>query len=1106
MKLTFSLYFLLLTSPVFSQKTDSLLVAAEVGNLISEAENLLKDKKYLEALSPAEAALQSCMELGDAHPFYAKSCRLLGTALAGTGKFIEGEKRLTEARDLTAKNEGTESAAYADCLNALGVCWTEMEKYKPAEQALLDCLALREKTGGKNTPAYASALLQAGFMYSISGKKDKAAPLFEQAKQIREATAGKASREYAFALARVADNYNDFERYDEAEALLLEAKALQEKLLGTAHPDYVATLISLANTERGLGRLKAAESLYLQGVSIATTSLGATNPLTLRYRLNLAQHYIVEGLYEQAEALLLETLEVRKTNDTEDFGWSRINNLLGRLYRDQGQFDKAEPLLVGSLRDIERLRGKDNLTYSNALNTLGIFYRRTKQYDKAEAAYEEVRVFREKFFGKEHVQYAHIMENLGVVFQNTGRYELAETYMLTSKAIKQKAYEAGKPADYQNALLNLASLYTETGKLEKSLEIDREALQVTEKLYGRFHPLTAHCLQGLGSDYEYGGQFEEAKKWYLDAFSVRDSLLSDHDPDFISTQLALADCEMDLGNKDSAQTWLRQARQNIRSLVFQNGRYQSASEFHQFIEDYRREDLDKTTSMALALQADFPEWAGTAADDALFYKGFILEKKLRLEKAASQAPEAVRQIYTDWKRLQRKIGEAPADAAAETPGNLVAEAEQLEKQLIRQLSGFEAAGETGWREVQAALQPGEAAVEFVHFFVDDISDSTYYAALVMRPGQAQPAFLRLCEARPLEALLTQGSQSGIAHKGKLYSGSALYDLIWKPLETALNGVKTIYFSPSGWLHRVNFGAISVGKNQMLADRYQLVMMGSTRQLAQDSESDEPNDRLTAAIFGGVVYESDSLAVPAENAGLENASLNYYFAENANRSLLGDHWQYLPHTEKEASEAAALLTAEGYQVDYRKGVAASEEAFKSMSKGHDSPKVIHVATHGFFFPEDAALKAKGLFQPVFVRTELPLMRSGLILAGANHAWQTGRAWQGREDGILTAYEISQLNLSGTELVLLSACETGLGDLAGNEGVFGLQRAFKIAGVKNLLMSLWQLPDKQAQEFVSLFYQYWLKSKLPIRTAFRKTQKIMSGQYPSPYYWAGFVLME
>lgn len=211
--------------------------------------------------------------------------------------------------------------------------------------------------------------------------------------------------------------------------------------------------------------------------------------------------------------------------------------------------------------------------------------------------------------------------------------------------------------------------------------------------------------------------------------------------------------------------------------------------------------------------------------------------------------------------------------------------------------------------------------------------------------------------------------------------------------------------------------------------------------------------------------------------------------------------------------APLLTGAGLQPVVRKGGAATEAFFKTIGEAAPgTPRILHIATHGYFFP-DPKPSAAGfetsptVDEPVFKRSEHPMIRSGLLLAGANHAWVTGKPLRpGLEDGVLTAYEISQMDLSKTELVVLSACETGLGDIQGNEGVYGLQRAFKIAGAKYLVMSLWQVPDFQTQELMTVFYQKWLTENMPIPDAFQAAQQLMRKKYEHPYFWAGFVLVE
>ena len=238
------------------------------------------------------------------------------------------------------------------------------------------------------------------------------------------------------------------------------------------------------------------------------------------------------------------------------------------------------------------------------------------------------------------------------------------------------------------------------------------------------------------------------------------------------------------------------------------------------------------------------------------------------------------------------------------------------------------------------------------------------------------------------------------------------------------------------------------------------------------------------------------------------SLSFF---NADSVLRGSAWTFLKWAKKEVDSIKVILKGAGFNPVVAEGKVATEELFKSIGKRHASPRILHLATHGFFFPDprgdisgggDAVEKA-----PVFKVSENPMIRSGLILAGGNHAWATGKPLrEGMEDGILTAYEISQMNLSNTELVVLSACETGLGDIQGNEGVYGLQRAFKIAGAKYLIMSLWQVPDKQTSLLMTTFYKKWLEEKMTIPEAFRAAQKELREAGLDPYQWAGFVLVE
>ncbi len=336
----------------------------------------------------------------------------------------------------------------------------------------------------------------------------------------------------------------------------------------------------------------------------------------------------------------------------------------------------------------------------------------------------------------------------------------------------------------------------------------------------------------------------------------------------------------------------------------------------------------------------------------------------------------------------------------------------------------------------------------------------------------------------------------------------MYDILWKPLEKELNGIKTIYFSPSGLLHRINLDAIPVSETETLADQYNLIELNSSRQLVIPSQVKIANN--DAVLFGGIQFEQDSILQNNEPifASRSRGELSFSYVDS---TLRGGGWNYLAGTEREVNAIEKMMQTAGLGVTLKKGYLATEESFKNIGANNSpSPRILHIATHGYFFPDPKEkIMSSGLSgqnEPVFKISDHPMLRSGLIMAGGNAAWQGKQTLEGREDGILTAYEISQMNLSNTELVVLSACETGLGDIQGNEGVYGLQRAFKIAGAKYLIMSLWQVPDKQTSLLMTTFYKKWLEDKMMIPDAFHAAQKEMRDNGLDPYNWAGFVLVE
>jgi hypothetical protein len=648
-----------------------------------------------------------------------------------------------------------------------------------------------------------------------------------------------------------------------------------------------------------------------------------------------------------------------------------------------------------------------------------------------------------------------------------------------------------------------------------------------KKKLGKEHPDYVWTVSALANLSRSKGEFEKAELLHLEVKTIREKAMGKEHPDYVFSLNSLANLYGFIGNYKKAEPFFLELSNANQRLIEKALLHLSERELNSYL---RKFSNSQNETLSFTRLSSSKKVVPVCYDNSLFYKGFLLGAASRLNTLAGSTPEAS-ELHNRLKSYHRRLAAEYAKPIAERKGveELEEKANTAEKELARTVAGYaDASRQVKWQEVQSALKKGEAAIEFVHFEVHfpKKTDNVLYAALLLLPGDVQPKFVSLFEEKQLDSLVQAKTVRRAEYVDNLYAVNergavplgkpqkTLYELIWQPLEKELAGVQTVYFSPSGLLHRLNIGAIPTSGEATLADRYRLVELGSTRQLVIPSEIKVAAS--DAVLFGGVQYEMDSTAISQANAGIaysdlaSRGGLSFAYSDS---TLRGGAWGYLKWTGKEVFSLETLLKNSGFKTDLRKGYAATEESFKAAfgGSGKASPRVLHIATHGFFFPdpktEVRSERVSGEGEPVFKISDHPMIRSGLILAGGNHAWKSGKPLKpDMEDGILTAYEISQMNLAATELVVLSACETGLGDIQGNEGVYGLQRAFKVAGAKYLIMSLWQVPDFQTQELMTSFYSKWLEGKMSIPDAFRSAQGEMREKYKNPYFWAGFVLVE
>lgn len=547
---------------------------------------------------------------------------------------------------------------------------------------------------------------------------------------------------------------------------------------------------------------------------------------------------------------------------------------------------------------------------------------------------------------------------------------------------------------------------------------------------------------------------------------------------------------------------------------------------------YKQENDRMHSILDQARYDNFPAVSELLYDyHALKSKGLVLANYQRIRAAVEESGNPalqgdfqrltnLRDTLANTHRLRGTTGQIQARLDA-----IQREAQWLENKIAEQVFAFDAiGGDADWRRVRDQLGPGEAAIEFLHFdqYRDyQPSEEVRYQALVLRPEDSRPVVVNLCAESQLLATLnkTGAKPDQLYRADPVGSGGSkkadweqLYKLVWEPVERYLGNTSKVYYSPSGLLHLIAFDAIRGGDGRPLINRFDLRRVLSTKTIAQPSAAVHPSN-FSMALFGGLDYNADSLQLkrgePNRPESLSGAQQDY--AYNPARSMIfRSGFDPLPGTKQEVDTIGALLKKNNIAYRLFKGIDGAEDAFKNLCKGSRPPEVIHIASHGFYRADSLAqrLSADDLLQigDRFSPVNYPLLRSGIVFAGANRIIKRRQPYRNLEDALLTGEEVTNLNLGNTKLVVLSACQTGLGDIRGSEGVYGLQRAFKMAGVRYLIVSLWKVDDAATRDFMIKFYQKWL-SYGDIHRAFREAQSEMQARYPdNPERWAAFILVE
>lgn len=868
---------------------------------------------------------------------------------------------------------------------------------------------------------------------------------------------------------------------------------------------YIVVTSRLASIYYAQLKYDSALLYYINASDRAKKLYGETSAQHGSYLVPVATMYRELGQYEDAEQLFQNATAILKQTD-DPYGRSLYVSCLSEyasLYITTGNLNKAEELCLHA-RDLAHKDSANVSVYVSTLEKLGRLYKKLRFYKKQEAmAMEIFEIYKEKY-GANYYKYVHAIAGLADVYHSNQNLVKADSIYKRALHITQQATGKNSVANVY-LLRHIGIVNTEMGKYEEAEKYLKEAMKIVNENGGATSPLYPMCGNNLARLYIVSGKKELAEPLFQKSLTLYSRLglrLSSARMDVLYDMAALLSAD----DPTKAAKYLKEAMVAENELLLNKLDFLPETELLTYLKEMRDASYNPYRFL---LHHNSPVIAGAVYNSRLLVSGIGLENTRVLYRNMEQSGDSVLTML--WKNfLQQKLYYTNlllSPAAQRNPGadTIATKLNQQEKEILRRSAEYRDMKNrlsTTWQDVQKHLLPGETAIEFVKFngqaysYTDlKVADTAYYAALLLRPQDTAPQFVILCEENqlaaamkkfPYKALINSRGQKQAAYAQN--STNALYRLLWQPLEPFLTHTKTVYFSPDGLLHRVAFAAIPYKNDGLLCDKYDLVQLTSTRQIAlKETRSPAP---ISIAMFGGINYNSQPVSTMPQL---------YSRIHNGNRSADLDSFRFLPNTlaeinaiKKEAAAAQKLFIV-------FTGDNATESAFRNLRGGH-SPEIIHFATHGFTLSDTAIHNTSAT---TFRASDNPLVRCGLVMTGGNKGWN-GKAAPGEDDGILTGLEISNVQLPNTQLAVLSACETGLGKIEGSEGVFGLQRAFKLAGVNYIISSLWQVPDKETSEFMETFYACRLGGKT-IREAFLHTQQLMRKKY-APYYWAGFTLVK
>ena len=1104
-------------------KSDSL---SQIGMEYANQGDYAKAIDYLTQCAEIEKSI-----VGDKHIFYGNTLNNIALCNSNLNNHAEAVRLGIEVLNIK-KVVGKYTPTYANALSNLAIYYYNLKNYSESISLWTELLFICEKLFGKNNSEYASALSSLATCNSKSGNKTEAIRLETEALNIYYTLYGKNNLEYLLSLKNLESDNASLGNYVEALRLGKEILEINENIYGKDNSDEIKYLNKVAVYNLYSDNYIEAIHYETEALELARELYGEKSLSCTTYLTNLAECNSALGNYSEALRLAIEALHIY---DNSIFGKEHpyyIETLkkIASYNRKLGNYMKAVIIGEKLLDMYEELYGKDDSYYALCLDNLSISWSSLGNNSEAIRLATEALNIKEKAFGKEHPEYAGTLCNLATYNAYSGNYSEAIRLVTEALNIQEKTIGKKNP-DYALSLNNLSGYNNCIGNYSEAMRLAKEALDISEKIFGKEHPRYATALSNAATSCAHIGNYAEAISIGYEALNIRESIFGKWHDDYALSLCNMATYARDGGNLEAVR-YCVEATEALAGIVRRTFADLTARERNLFWEQYKAWFEGTIHSIAYDMPSD--SLAENGYNGALMAKGLLLNSEMELGTLLKESgDEEVAGIYNDLKNLRLQINKLYEMPVAERPldtDSLERVAQGLERQLVQRSKAYgdyTANLVIDWKQVRQRLGSGEMAVEFVSFPLRN--DSIMYAAYCLRKDMDSPKMMPLFE---------EGQLTGL-DKNFYFTSPAIYNLIWKPLEGEMEGVKTVYFAPSGELYNLPIESLPVDGNTYNSDLRSYRRLSSTRQLALRKDGVEVEK---AAVYGGLKYDADTVTLANDSRKYRTAETVQWSSRAVADSLnLRDGVYELPATKIEAEEIdKALETA---QIDTRlyTDTIGTEASFKAMSGS--GVNALHIATHGFYWTEREAARLDGLAflsddMPAAVKEDKALTRSGLLLAGANTALKGLLLPEGVEDGVLTAKEIAGMDLRGLDLVALSACQTGLGEITG-DGVFGLQRGFKKAGAGALLMSLWKVDDTATQLLMTQFYKnllagmgkyealaaaqkYLRELELTVKiddgkTNYQKLKDERDGKqeevryrtvrrFAEPKYWAAFVLLD